>query len=74
MLNGRMFSSNKIPMKSYTWDGKTKYKINETQEEEKERLANWDKFLADVETSEETSEKNEKTEEIIISEEEVVKD
>ena len=56
MLNGRMFSSNKIPMKSYTWDGKTKYKINETQEEEKERLANWDKFLADVETSEETSE------------------
>lgn len=74
MLNGRMFSSNKIPMKSYTWDGKTKYKINETQEEEKERLANWDKFLADVETSEETSEKNEITEEKLITEEEVVKD
>ena len=74
MLNGRMFSSNKIPMKSYTWDGKTKYKINETQEEEKERLANWDKFLADVEISEETSEKNEITEEKLITEEEVVKD
>ena len=70
MLNGRMFSSNKTPMKSYTWDGKTKYKINETQEEEKERLANWDKFLTDVESektektlekTDETSEKTEKT-------------
>lgn len=47
MLDGRMFSNNKIPMKAYTWDGKTKYKINETEEEEKERLANWDKFLAE---------------------------
>ena len=47
MLNGRLFSSQKTPMKAYTWDGKTKYKINETEEEEKERLANWDKFLTE---------------------------
>jgi len=32
-------------MKCYTWDGKTKYKITETEEEERERLANWEKFL-----------------------------
>ena len=34
-------------MKASTWDGKTKYKVNETDEEEKERLAKWDKFLTD---------------------------
>ena len=50
MLDGRLFSSQKTPMKAYTWDGKTKYKINETEEEEKERLANWDKFLTEEET------------------------
>ena len=34
-------------MKASTWDGKTKYKVNETEEEEKERLAKWDKFLTE---------------------------
>ena len=34
-------------MKAATWDGKTKYKVNETEEEEKERLGKWDKFLTD---------------------------
>ena len=46
MLDGRMFGKEKI-MKAYTWDGKTKYKVNETEEEEKERLAKWDQFLAE---------------------------
>lgn len=32
-------------LKAETWDGKTKYKVTETAEEEAERLANWDKFL-----------------------------
>lgn len=45
MLNGRIFSNSKIPMKAWTWDGKTKYAIGETADEEKERLSNWDKFL-----------------------------
>ena len=47
MLDGRVFSKGKA-MKAYTWDGKTKYKVNETEEEEKERLANWDKFLEET--------------------------
>merc|ERR1712083_170370 len=46
MLDGRLFGKDKI-MKAYTWDGKTKYKVNETEEEEKERLAKWDQFLAE---------------------------
>ena len=58
-----MFSNNKIPMKAYTWDGKTKYKINETEEEEKERLANWDKFLA-----EEAAEKDQEDKKWVYSE------
>ena len=46
MLNGRLFANaTKQSMKAYTWDGKTKYKIDESAEEEKERLSNWDKFL-----------------------------
>ena len=45
MLNGRLFANSRNIMKAYTWDGKTKYKVDETAEEEKERLNNWDKFL-----------------------------
>ena len=45
MLNGRLFSNSSKTMKAWTWDGKTKYNIAETAEEEKERLNNWDRFL-----------------------------
>ena len=45
MLNGRLFSNSSKTMKAWTWDGKTKYNISETVDEEKERLSNWDKFL-----------------------------
>ena len=45
MLDGRLFSKACGAMKCNTWDGKTKYKITESAEEEKERLANWEKFL-----------------------------
>ncbi len=45
MLDDRMFF-NKRTMRAATWDGKTKYKVGETEEEEQKRLANWDKFLA----------------------------
>ena len=45
-MNGRIFAKDNV-MKATTWDGKTKYKINETEEEEKERLAKWDQFLAE---------------------------
>jgi len=45
MLNGRIYNRTCGAMKAYSWDGKTKYKITETEEEEKERLANWENFL-----------------------------
>ena len=43
-LAGRLFFNGRI-MKAQTWDGKTKYRVEETEEEERERLAKWDKFL-----------------------------
>jgi len=43
MLNGRLFGS-KI-MTVATWDGKTKYKLEESKEEESERLKQWEKYL-----------------------------
>ena len=51
MLDGRLYYGNgdKRVLKASTWDGKTKYKKNETEEEEKERLANWEKFLQEQE-------------------------
>ena len=45
MLDGRLFTKACGPMKSYTWDGRTKYKVTESAEEEKARLENWEKFL-----------------------------
>lgn len=43
LLNGRWFGQRKITAE--TWDGKTKYKIAETEEETKKRLQGWNKFL-----------------------------
>ena len=53
MLHGRVYSKACGAMKCYTWDGKTKYKVTESAEEEKERLANWEKFLKEGEEEEE---------------------
>ena len=49
MLDGRLYitGSDQRVLKAAAWDGKTKYKVNETEEEEKERLANWEKYLQD---------------------------
>ena len=56
MLDGRLYitGTDQRVLSAAAWDGKTKYKINETEEEEKERLANWEKFLQD-ETPSQTS-------------------
>ncbi|KAK2581257.1 hypothetical protein KPH14_008047 [Odynerus spinipes] len=43
LLNGRWFSQRKISAE--IWDGKTKYKISETDAEIEARLDKWDKFL-----------------------------
>ncbi|XP_076754489.1 RRM1_TatSF1_like and RRM2_TatSF1_like domain-containing protein barc [Xylocopa sonorina] len=47
LLNGRWFSQRKISAE--IWDGKTKYKILETDAEVEARIAKWDKFLEDEE-------------------------
>jgi len=43
MLHGRLFG--KKIMSVETWDGKSKYKMQESKEEESERLKHWEKFL-----------------------------
>lgn len=55
MMQGRFFGQRKLTAE--TWDGKTKYKIDESATEAQERLSKWDEFL-----DEEESEKNENKE------------
>jgi len=43
LLNGRWFSQRKISAE--IWDGKTKYKITETDAEIEARIQKWDKYL-----------------------------
>ncbi|KAL0266360.1 UNVERIFIED_CONTAM: hypothetical protein PYX00_008928 [Menopon gallinae] len=43
LLNNRWFSQRKITAEH--WDGKTKYKMIESEAEEKERLMKWNKYL-----------------------------
>ena len=43
-LAGRLFFNGRI-MKAQTWDGKTKYRVEETEEEERARLEEWAKYL-----------------------------
>lgn len=46
LLNGRWFGKRKITAE--IWDGKTKFKIAETDAEISQRLDNWDKFLEEA--------------------------
>ncbi|XP_050447407.1 HIV Tat-specific factor 1 homolog [Cataglyphis hispanica] len=56
LLNGRWFSQRKISAE--IWDGKTKYKITETDAEIEARLQNWDTYL---EQEDERKEKEQET-------------
>lgn len=42
-LNGQVIKGRKIS--AFLWDGKTKYKMEETEEDRKRRLEQWDKFI-----------------------------
>eukprot|EP00730_Choanoeca_flexa_P000684 TRINITY_DN10298_c0_g2_i1.p1 TRINITY_DN10298_c0_g2~~TRINITY_DN10298_c0_g2_i1.p1 ORF type:complete len:444 (+),score=106.90 TRINITY_DN10298_c0_g2_i1:132-1463(+) len=42
-LNGRWFDQRQIVAEE--WDGKTKYKVKESKEEEEARIAQWDEYL-----------------------------
>ncbi|EDV52646.1 HIV Tat-specific factor 1 [Drosophila erecta] len=58
MMQGRYFGQRQLTAES--WDGKTKYKIDESAVEANERLSKWDEFLAEEETDKKASEeKNE---------------
>lgn len=52
MLDGRMFGQKVMDVK--TWDGKTKYKTEESKEDEAARLAAWEKHLLGADAEEET--------------------
>ena len=43
LMNGRFFAGRKLTAES--WDGKTKYRVNETEEQVEKRMKEWDKFL-----------------------------
>ncbi|XP_055384595.1 HIV Tat-specific factor 1 [Condylostylus longicornis] len=64
LMNRRFYGKRRLVAE--IWDGKTRYKIDETTNEKQDRLSNWDKFL-DGENNEKSSEiKNVKTDEIVL--------
>ncbi|CDW52452.1 HIV Tat specific factor 1 [Trichuris trichiura] len=52
MMNWRVFRGRVL--RADRWDGSTKYKIQETEEEAQQRLAHWQSFLDKPETSDST--------------------
>ncbi|KAL6254771.1 hypothetical protein P5V15_014100 [Pogonomyrmex californicus] len=59
LLNGRWFSQRKISAE--IWDGKTKYKITETDAEIEARLEKWDKYLEQEDEEKEKKEQGTKS-------------
>ena len=51
-------------MEVTTWDGRTKYKKEESKEDEEKRLAEWDKYLKDGDEKEEKGREEEKEDEV----------
>jgi HIV Tat-specific factor 1 len=43
LMHGRFFAGRKL--QAFNWDGKEKYKINESEQEAEKRMQEWDKFL-----------------------------
>lgn len=43
LMNGRFYAGRQLFAEN--WDGRTKYKVKETEEEEKRRLEEWNKYL-----------------------------
>lgn len=55
LMNGRWFAARQLTAE--TWDGKTKYKVVETDAEREQRLKKWDKFLEQEEAKKEAAAK-----------------
>ncbi|EDQ92707.1 uncharacterized protein MONBRDRAFT_35744 [Monosiga brevicollis MX1] len=49
-LNGRFFAGQKVVAEE--WDGKTKYKVEESEEEKEARIKQWDEYLRSQELEE----------------------
>jgi len=58
LMNGRWFAARQL--KAETWDGKTKYKVVETEEEREKRLKSWELFLEQEEAKKEALRLSEK--------------
>lgn len=43
LMNGRWFAGRQLSAQH--WDGKTRYKVQETEEEAAKRIAEWDRYL-----------------------------
>lgn len=43
-MNGRWFAGRRISAEK--WDGKTNFKMEETEKQKEERLDEWEKYLA----------------------------
>lgn len=43
-MNGRWFAGRRITAEK--WDGKTNFKVEETEKQKEERLEEWEKYLA----------------------------
>ncbi|GFV66025.1 HIV Tat-specific factor 1, partial [Trichonephila clavipes] len=56
LMNGRWFASRQLTAE--TWDGKTKYKVAETEEHRMKRLHAWEKFLEEKGTASKNSLQN----------------
>lgn len=53
LMNGRFFAGRRLD--AAHWDGKTKYKVQETEEEVEKRMAKWDEFLEQEQDQPETT-------------------
>lgn len=45
LMDGRFFAGRQLT--AHLWDGKTRYKIDETEEEVEKRMTDWEKYLDD---------------------------
>lgn len=43
LMNGRFFAGRRLT--AHLWDGRAKYKVDETEEEAEQRLRQWEEFL-----------------------------
>lgn len=59
-LNNRWFAKRKIMVE--TWDGKTKFKIEETEEDKAKRIEQWENFLKSGSTDKEVKDTKSSTE------------